>query len=170
MRKRRSYLQQDSLRTICNSFLKLYIEYGMLGWDGAPNKYLDKIDKCIKRSMHTMLFKNRFDNLKPFYKHLNIICLTKNIKLLQGKFMRKLLAKKHPDSITEHFPLHLNEAINNTNGEKLIIPYYRTSIEKKSLLYQGYKIWNLQIPANIKNKESYNNFAKNYHKYLLDEI
>ena len=43
--------------------------------------------------MRAMLFKNRFDNVKPFYKHLNIRPLTKNIKLLQGKFMWKLLAK-----------------------------------------------------------------------------
>ena len=84
--------------------------------------------------------------------------------------MWKLLAKKHPDSIVEEFPLHFHETINNTNSEKLIIPYYRTSIGKKSLLYQGYRICNLKIPANIKNKESYNNFAKNSHKYSLDEI
>ena len=43
--------------------------------------------------MRTMLFKNRYDNGKPFYKHLNILPLTKNIKLLQGKFIWKLLAK-----------------------------------------------------------------------------
>ena len=85
--------------------------------------------------------------------------------------MWKLLAKKkYPDSITEQFPLHFNEAINNTNNKIIIIPCYKTSLGKKSLLYQGYKIWNLEIPANVKNKESYNNFAKNYHKYLLDEI
>ena len=84
--------------------------------------------------------------------------------------MWKFLAKNHPYSILEQFPLHFNEAINNTNSEKLIIHYYRTSIGKKSLLYQGHIIWNLEIPANIKNKECYNNFAKNYHKYLLDEI
>ena len=28
--------------------------------------------------MGTMLSKNRFDNVKPFYKHLNILPLTKN--------------------------------------------------------------------------------------------
>ena len=84
--------------------------------------------------------------------------------------MWKFLAKKHPDAIIEEFPLHVNERINNTNSEKLIITYYRTSVGKKSLLYQGYKIWNLEIPAHIKNKESYSNFAKNYDKYLLDEI
>ena len=95
----------------------------MLAWGGAPYKYLDKTDKCIKRSMCTMLFENRLDNVRPFYKHLNMLPLTKNIKLLQGKFMWKLLAKKHPDSITEQFPLHFKEAINNTNEEKLIIPY-----------------------------------------------
>ena len=44
--------------------------------------------------MRTMLFKNRFENVKPFYKNINILPLTKNIKLLQGKFMWKLLAKK----------------------------------------------------------------------------
>ena len=120
--------------------------------------------------MRTMLFKNRYDNVKPFFKSLNILPLIKNIKLIQGKFMWKLLAKKHPDSIIEQLPLPFNEAINNTNIEKLIIPYYRTSIGKKLLLYQEYKIWNLEIPANIKNKESYNNFTKNYYKYLLDKI
>ena len=138
-------IQQNSLRTIYSSFLKPYIEYGTLAWGGAPNKYLDKIDKCIKRSMCTMLFKNRFDNVKQFYKHLNILPLTKNIKLLQGKFIWKLLAKKHPDSITEQFPLHFNEAINNTNGEKIIIPYYRTSIGKK-----------ITIMSRIQNLESRN--------------
>ena len=57
---------------------------------GAPYKYLDKIVKCIKRSMRTMLFK-------------------------------KLLTKKHPDSIIEQFPLHFNEAANNINSKKLVI-------------------------------------------------
>ena len=94
LRKRRSYLQQDSLRSICNSFLEPYIEYGTLAWGGAPNEYLDKIEKCIKRSMGTMLFQNRFNNVKPFYKHLNILPLTKNIKLLQGKFMWSSELKK----------------------------------------------------------------------------
>ena len=49
------------------------------------------------------------------------------------------LAKKHPDSIIERFPLHFNEAINNANGEKLIIPYYRPSVGKKSLFIKDTK-------------------------------
>ena len=32
------------------------------------------------------------------------------------------------------------------------------------------KNWNLETPANIKDKESYNKFAKNCNKYLLEEL
>ena len=67
--------------------------------------------------------------------YLSLLPLTKSIKLLQGKFMWKLLSKKHPDSIIEQLPLHFKKTINNTNCEKLIIPYYRTSIGKKNHYY-----------------------------------
>ena len=67
-------------------------------WGGAPNKYLHKTGKCIKHSIHTILFKNRHDNVKPFCKHFNVLPLTKTIQLLQRKLMWKLLSKKHPDS------------------------------------------------------------------------
>ena len=43
--------------------------------------------------MSTILFKNSDDN-KPLYKYLNIPPLRENIKLLQKKFMWKLLTKK----------------------------------------------------------------------------
>ena len=48
LRKLRSYPQQDSLRSIYNSFLKPYIEIGTIARGEAPNKYLDKIGKMHK--------------------------------------------------------------------------------------------------------------------------
>lgn len=97
----------------------------------STSKYADKIEKCIKQSMRTMLFHNRYGNVIPFYKHLNILPLEENIKLLQGKFVWTFLAKKQPDTITEQFSLQFNETINNNNNrKKLIIPYNGTSIAK----------------------------------------
>ena len=144
LRKLKSYLQQDSFKSIYSPFLKPYIEYGTLAWGRAPNKYLDKINKCIKQ----LMLKKRNDNVKPFYKHLNILPLTENIKLLQGKFTWKLLAKKQPDSIIEKFPLHFNEAINNTNREKLIIPY----INRKKIIII-LRIQNLETRNSYKHQE-----------------
>ena len=116
--------------------------------------------------MSTMLFKNSDDNVKPLYKYLNILPLRENIKLLQRKFMWKFLTKKQSDFMIKQFPFRFNKPINNTNREKLPVP----SVGKNSLLYQEYKTWNLEIPANTQNKESYNNSAKSYHKYLLNGI
>ena len=101
--------------------------------------------------MRTILVKTRYDNVKPFYKHLSILPLTKNIKFLQGKFMWKFLAKKHPDAIIEEFPLHFNERINNTTSEKLIITYYRTSIGKKIIIIS--RIQNLESRNSCKHQE-----------------
>ena len=84
--------------------------------------------------------------------------------------MWKFLTKKQSDFMIKQFPFRFNKPINNTNREKLTIPCNRTSVGKNSLLYQEYKTWNLEIPANTENKESYKNSAKNYHKYLQNGI
>ena len=31
------YVQEETMKNLFNSFLKPYIEYGNLAWDGAPN-------------------------------------------------------------------------------------------------------------------------------------
>ena len=41
-----------------------------------------------------MLFNNRYVNLKPFYKHLNIPPLTENIKALTGEIHVETLSQK----------------------------------------------------------------------------
>ena len=46
-----------------------------------------------------MLFKNKFELVKPLYKYLNILSLNSTMKLMRGKFMWKLINKEHPISI-----------------------------------------------------------------------
>ena len=57
------------------------------------------------------------------FEYLNIVPFDINIKLQQGKFMKKLSLDPQPESITKHFPLRYIDSINNTNSDKLIIPY-----------------------------------------------
>ena len=65
----------------------LVCNYGTLISGGATKLHLAKIDKRVKISMFIMLFKGKYDSLKPFYEDLKILLLSKNIKLLQGKFI-----------------------------------------------------------------------------------
>ena len=142
------------LTNIFNAFLKPYLEYGTLVWSGALETNLDKINKTLNRSIRTILFKQKHDTVKPFYKYLGILPLKQNIKLQQGKFMWKLSSHNLPNCLLNKFSLIHNQAINDANQQKLIIPYYRTPTGKRSVLYQDYKLWNSEISVNAKLKEN----------------
>ena len=81
--------------------------------------------------------------------------------------MWKFLVKKHPVSIIEQFPFHFNEAINNTNSEKLIglIPYYRTSIGKNHYI-KGTKSGILKFLQTSRTKKAIRTCSKNIGKIV----
>ena len=60
-----------------------------------------------------MMDMDKFNSVKPSYEYLNILPFKDNMKLLQGKFMWKLVNAVHPNSISEKFLLNYSEAINN---------------------------------------------------------
>ena len=96
------------------------------------------------------MFNKRQGLAIQLYQHLNILPLASNIKLLQSKFMKKLIDGEQPEPIKMHYPS--------------VIPFYRTKIGTSSLLYQGFKLWN-DIPFVLKTKP-YNVFAKEFQKTL----
>ena len=96
MTKPRKYVQEKAMQNLFNSLLKPYIDYGNLGWGGAPKTKIELITRTIKRSITTV---------KPFYECLEILPFKDNMKLLQGKFTWKLVNAVHPNSISERFPI-----------------------------------------------------------------
>ena len=96
------------------------------------------------------MFKTEHDSVKPYYKYLNTNPLEHQTKILQGKFMWKLINDEHPKSIKDKFPIKKSTAINNHNQNKLIVPFYRTTIGTSSLSSQGIKLWNNEIPTHKK--------------------
>ena len=106
----------------------------------------------MKRSIRTMIGLNKFDSVKPFYEKLKILPLTNNAKHLQFKFMWKLVNAVHPKSISDIFPLTYNEAINN-HQNKFLIPNCNRAISEKLLACTCYKLWNQELPINIKSEK-----------------
>ena len=88
----------------------------------------------------TIMDIDKFDSVKPFYEYLKILPLKNNIKLLQGKFIWKLVNALHPNSVSEKFLQTYNEAINNYQNI-LAIPYHQSAL-KRSPAYTAYKLWN----------------------------
>ena len=152
-----------------NSFLKPHIEYGNLAWVGAPKTKIELINRTIKRSIRTMMNMDKFDSVKLFYEYLNVLPFKDNMKLLQGKFMWKLVNAVCPNSISEKFPLTYSEAINN-HQNKLVIPYCQRALSKRSLAYTAYKLWNQEVPIDMKSVKTIKAFNKTHRKHLLSNI
>ena len=116
------------------------------------------------------MFKQKYDIVKPFFKYLGIPPLKQNIKLQQGKFMWKLNSLNLPNCLLKKFFLIHNQAINNTNQQKLIITYYKTTTGKRFVLYQGYKLWNSEILVNAKLKDNIKRFCEQFQADLLESV
>ena len=116
-----------------------------------------------------MMNMDKFDSVKPFYEYLNILPFKDNTRLLQGKFMWKLVNAVWPNSISEKFPLTYSEAINN-HQNKLVMPYCHRALSKRLLAYTVYKLWNQEVPIDFKSVKTIKAFNKTYRKHLLSNI
>ena len=124
----------------------------------------------MKRSIRTMMEMDKFDFVKPFHEYLNILSCNDNMKkLLQGRFMQKVVNAVHRNSVSEKFLLNYSEAINN-HQKKLVISCYQRALSKRSLASTGYKLWNQEVPIDIKSVKTIKAFNKAYRKHLLSNI
>lgn len=106
--------------------------------------------------------------IKRFYEY-QILPFSGNIKLLQGKFIWKLINNWHPSYVKEQFPVAFSKAITSTNCRQTK-PYFRTETGKRTLLYQGLKLWKQEIPTLIKNQTKVKNFTKNHQENVPNNI
>ena len=81
--------------------------------------------------------------------------------------MWKLNSHNLSNCLLNKLSLTHNQAISNANQRKLIIPYYRPTTEKRSVLYQGYKLWNSEISLNAKLQETIKSFCKQFQADLF---
>ena len=107
--------------------------------------------------------------MKPLYEYLKILPVSSNNKLLQAKFMKKLILQEHPEVVCDKYPLVYSSSINNSDQTKLITPYFRTTAGVSSPTSQGYKTWNA-ITSPVKQLANTKLFIKKCEEHLLLEI
>ena len=154
----RHFLQEKQLKLLFSAFISPYLNYGALAWGGGAAKtHINKLERSLRKTIRFMMFKDKKHIAKPLYKYLKILPMELNIKLLQAKFMKKLILKEHTKITCDKYPLNYNSSINNSDQTTLIVPYFRTNLDTCSLAFKGYKAWN-DVPKHIKELSSIKSF------------
>ena len=95
------FLQEKQLKQLFSAFISPYLDYGALAWGGAAKTHVNKLGRSLRKTIRLMMFKDQKHIAKPLNKYLKILPLELNIKLLQVKFMKKLILKEHPKIICD---------------------------------------------------------------------
>ena len=166
--KLRHYLPEKTLKNLYNAFIQPHINYGLILWGTADKIQTNKIALNLKKAVRIITFNNKNDHSAPLFKHLGILTFDKNLLFQQGKYIWKYVHSLHPNCIQEIFTVNKNTAINYKIRNRLPIPTCATKLGQNFITYRGPKMWNYEMPKNLKNIKTLKSFHNLYKNYLLN--
>ena len=129
---------KSTLRTLYYSFIFPYLDYNLLNWSSAYPTNLDCLNVSQQKSCKNHSIKKGREHAAPLIKELDILPLDELIKLKRGTFMWKL------DSVIRK----------RLNLRKYHIPDPRIGYTKRHNIYSATKLWNTEIPVQLKQSTS----------------
>ena len=164
----------DVLKNVYHALVHSYIRYGILIWGTASQSVTNSLQTLMNKAIRIMT-NAPFGNidLSPAYKQLEILQVSKVHSLEVGNFHFKSMNNLLPVQIVKFFPTSADRVINHSYGlrsRNQIQPprfAFNSTTGRKSIQYTGSKIWE-DLPADIKNSETFMIFKKSYKKYLLE--
>ena len=64
LKKMCHFFQEDTLVSLFYAFLKPYIDYGSLTWEGTTNTHLLKLKRTLNKAMRIMAFRSKYESAK----------------------------------------------------------------------------------------------------------
>ena len=172
--KLRHFVGIDILKNVYHALVHSYLRYGILIWGHAAQSVLKPLQVSVNRAVRIMTFAPFGSlDLKPIYKQLKILNVSKTSLLETGKFEYKARNDLLPVTIGNYFlassdsiPQHsYNLRSSNSTAPPILLSEIKTG--EKPLQFIGAQIWNGLKPE-IKGCESLNAFKKAYKKFLID--
>ena len=168
--KLKEIVTKSTLRTIYFSFVFPYLDYNLLNWSSAYPTNLNCLKISNKKDVRTILSKKGRDHAAPLFKELDILPLDEMIKLKRGTFMWKLDRYLLPQNNSGWFSLSNSVIRNRLNLSKYLIPNPRIQYTKRHNIYSSTKLWNTEIPIQLKQSTSLKIFKKSYKNNLISNL
>ena len=167
--KLRHFVQTDVLKQLYHAFISPHISYGLINWGFASKCSTTKLNTNLKRAVRIMTFSGFKDNSKPLFTKLSLLNFENLHKLEVAKFMYDVINNNLASTISNLFEKtkarHSYKTRQATQNQ-FALPVIYTECRKKSIFFNGIKIWN-EIPLEIRSMKSKTLFKKYLSNWLL---
>lgn len=152
---------------VYNSLVKPQLEYLIEIWGSASKKYLDIIQIAQNKLIKILFNYNYLTHTDKIYKETRIM----NIKQLYRYFTCIIIHKILNKNININFNFIKKSSVHKMqlrNSSHLVTYKCRTNYGKKTIKYEGIKLYN-ELPKFIKDSETSTTFKKRLKLYILDD-
>ena len=149
-------LPKNNLRTLYQTLIQPYLEYGLILWGGTHTSYLNKITKQQKRIIRIISAAKYNDHTTPLFKQLKLLKLEDLYTLNMSKFMYKANNNQLPKNLQRYFTQNSQIHSHNTRqSSHTHVNQVRTLNAANQLTQKGPKVWyelntQIQISNTIK--------------------
>ena len=162
------FLPTCILRTLYNTLILPHIYYCAEVWAMTSQTNLNRIMRTQKKAIRLISNSHYRAHTKPLFYQLKILNIFDICNYHIAVFMYLCHNELLPCAIQNYFKL--NSSIHKyatRNASNYHLPKIRTSVMKRSILFDGPKLWN-SIPVTIRNCRSLQTFKQKYKMYLIE--
>ena len=162
----KEYVTKGTLRTLYYSFIQPHLVYNILNWSSTPISNLQCLNASTKKAVRILLSKNKREHALPLFKELKILPLDDHIKLRKGLYMWKIHNHLIPPHLSNKFQSHNTVIMERLHYGRYRLPNPRLDYAKRHISYSGVKLWNSEIPDELKKLSFPKLFKKKYQNFL----
>ena len=167
LNKVKNFLPESALLSLYNTLILSHINYGITAWSSTGVSGKNRLHILQKRALQAVSHSEFRINSNPLFIKYNQLKIDDLCKLNIGTFMYKYCNNLLPSTFNLLFKTNSeNHSYNTRFATNFNIPNNKLEFGKKSISYQGVKIWN-NIPKNIKNSSGIKHFKDTYKKVLV---
>lgn len=163
-------LPKNILLILYNTLILSYLNYGSYVWGNTYNTHLSKIELLQKKAVRIITMSDYRSPSASLFKKLKILpiyeLVTFNTIIFIYSSLNNLIPKSNDNLFVFNSELH---PYNTRQGNKLHIPFFKTTVGLQSVISTGLKKWN-ELPPDIKSSRTLNRFKAISKSMLLDSL
>jgi hypothetical protein len=158
IRRMKTYVPEETLKTVYSALIKPHFDYCNLVWDNCSKYLLEKLQKLQNRAARVITGKSYEIRSSEILKNLGWQPLLNQRKAKRAIFMYKIRDNDLPECLASMFNISNNQNYNLRSNElDFSIPKPNTNYLKKSFSYSGAALWN-DLPKCAKEATSISQF------------